>query len=309
MNFNFLKNTKAISYTVGIHLLLLLIFFFVKYRSVALPPPPADELIELETVALGTDDNGFGVEPPEMMIGMPAPPTTPAGESSASANDISASAANQTETENDNEDHDDVTTVEHPTAAPVLRRSGGPTNPKPVEPVRKSSNTAKTDKKKDPIKNTTNRSNNTNTTRTANTRTSQPQAKYTFEGGNGPGGNGAEQNAPGSRNRGNGTGEGMMGRPGGDPNSLNFTGGISGRSIVARPDSKAEFRDGGSVRIKVWVNREGQITRYNILSAKNAAIRAIAEQKIKGVRFNKSPEAAAEQSGILTLNFKAGTGR
>lgn len=309
MNFNFLKNTKAISYTAGIHLLLLLIFFFVKYRSVALPPPPADELIELETVALGTDDNGFGVDPPEMMVGMPAPPATPAGESSANTNEPSAGAANQTEIESDDDEHDDVTTVEHPSAAPVLRRSGSPANPKPAEPVRKSNTNAKVDKKKEPVKNATNKNNNTNTTRTSTARTTQPQAKYTFDGANGPGGNGAEQNAPGSRNRGNGTGEGMMGRPGGDPNSMNFTGGITGRSIIVRPDNKAEFRDGGSVKIKVWVNREGQITRYNILSAKNATIRAIAEQKIKGVRFNKSPEAAAEQNGILTFNFKAGTGR
>lgn len=66
----------------------------------------------------------------------------------------------------------------------------------------------------------------------------------------------------------------------------------------------ADFREGGSVKIKVWVNPEGQITKYEVLSAKNATIRAIAEQKIKGVRFNNKPDAAAEQSGILILIFK-----
>ncbi len=310
MNFSFLKNTKAISYTVGIHLVLLLLFFFVKYKSVALPPPPADELIELEAVALGTDDNGFGIEPPEMMMGMPAPPATPTGESSNDAGDISEGEANHAEVEQDNDEHEEVETVEHPTAAPVIKKSGKPTTPKPVVPVKKNNTIVKTDQPKNTTKTATQKNNTTTSTTKANaTKSNQPQAKYTFDGANGTGGNGADENKAGARNRGNGTGDGMMGRPGGDPNSMNFTGGVSGRNIVARPDSKAEFRDGGSVRVQVWVNREGQITRYKILSAKNATIRSIAEQKIKGVRFNKKPDAAAEQNGILTLNFKAGSGK
>jgi outer membrane biosynthesis protein TonB len=308
VNFDTLKNTKAISYTLAIHLILLLIFFFVKYKSVALPPMPAEELIELETVALGTADNGFGIDPPEMVMGMPAPPATPTGEQSSAAHNNAAAAGYQTEVEKEDFDNDDVASVDHVDAAPVLKKSGSPNNPKPTEPAKKKNNPIQPTAKKESTKATTTKQQSTNTA-AASSKPAQQQAKYTFEGGNGPGGNGADKNAPGAQNRGNGTGEGMMGRPGGDPNSMNFTGGITGRSIVARPDNKAEFRDGGTVKIKVWVNPQGQIIRYNILSAKNAAIRAIAEQKIKSVRFNKSEDAPAEQNGILTFNFKAGSGR
>lgn len=309
MNFDILKNTKAISYTLAIHLVLLLIFFFVKYKSVALPPMPAEELIELETVALGTAVNGFGIEPPEMVMGMPAPPATPIGEQSSAANSNTAETGNQTEVARDDVDNDDVATVDHLDAAPVLKKSGSPDNPKPIEPAKKKNNPSKPTAKNESTKATTTKTQSTNTASSASPKPAQQQAKYTFDGGNGPGGNGADQNAPGSKNRGNGTGEGMMGRPGGDPNSMNFSGGITGRKIESYPDKNAEFRDGGTVKIKVWVNPEGRIIRHKILSAKNASIRAIAEQKIKSVRFNKSINAPAEQNGVLTFNFKAGSGR
>lgn len=304
MNFSLLKNTKALSYTVGIHLLLLLIFFFVKYESVALPAPPPEELIELETVALGVDADGFGIEPPEMAMGMPAPPATPAGD--AGGNSGGAEAANQTEVPQEDEEHDDVASVDHPAAAPVLRRSGNPNNPKPNTVTNnrnistRSQNTSNSN---------SNRNRNNNTTPSNNNRTAAQQAKYTFDGASGTGGNGAPENAAGSRNRGDGQGNGQKGQPGGDPNSVNFSGGISGRNIVAYPSPQAEFKDGGRVTIKVWVNRDGTIIRHEIQSAKNATLRAIAEQKIRNVKFNRKADAAVEQSGILTFNFKAGTGR
>lgn len=304
MDFNLLKNTKALSYTVGIHLVLLLIFLFVKYESVALPAPPPEDLIELETVALGVDADGFGIEPPEMVMGMPAPPATPAGDAGGNAG--GAEAANQTELPQEDDAHDDVATVDHPTAAPVIRRSGNPNNPKP-NTVTNNRNTSSRSQNTNNSNN--NRSSNNNTSQSTNNRTAAQQAKYTFDGASGTGGNGAPENAAGSRNRGDGQGSGMKGQPGGDPNSVNFSGGISGRNIVAYPSPQAEFKDGGRVTIKVWVNREGTIIRHEIQSAKNATLRALAEQKIRSVKFNKKPDAAVEQSGILTFNFKAGTGK
>ncbi|GEM_PF-312475 len=304
MNFNLLKNTKALSYTIGIHLLLLLIFFFVKYESVALPAPPPEELIELETVALGVDADGFGIEPPEMVMGMPAPPATPSGD--AGGNTGGAEAANQTEIPQEDEEHDDVAAVDHPTAAPVLRRSGNPNNPKP-NTVTNNRNTSS--RNQHTANNTNNRRNNTsNNNSSSNNRTAAPQAKYTLDKASGTGGNGAPENAPGSRNRGDGQGNGLKGQPGGDPNSVNFSGGITGRKIERYPSPQAEFKDGGRVTIKVWINQEGNIIRYNIQSSGNATLRAIAEQKVKAIKFNKKP-GAVEQSGILTFNFKAGTGR
>lgn len=302
MDFNLLKNTKALSYTVGIHLVLLLIFLFVKYESVALPAPPPEDLIELETVALGVDADGFGIEPPEMAVGMPAPPATPAGDAGGNAG--GAEAANQTEVPQEDDAHDDVATVDHPTAAPVIRRSGNPNNPKP-NTVTNNRNTSS----RSSNNNNSNNNRNNNTSQASSNRTAAQQAKYTFDGASGTGGNGAPENAAGSRNRGDGQGNGMKGQPGGDPNSVNFSGGISGRNIVSYPSPQAEFKDGGRVTIKVWVNREGTIIRHEIQSAKNATLRALAEQKIRSVKFNKKADAAVEQSGILTFNFKAGTGK
>lgn len=302
MDFNLLKNTKALSYTVGIHLVLLLIFLFVKYESVALPAPPPEDLIELETVALGVDADGFGIEPPEMAVGMPAPPATPAGDAGGNAG--GAEAANQTEVPQEDDVHDDVATVDHPTAAPVIRRSGNPNNPKP-NTVTNNRNTSS----RSSNNNNSNNNRNNNTSQASSNRTAAQQAKYTFDGASGTGGNGAPENAAGSRNRGDGQGNGMKGQPGGDPNSVNFSGGISGRNIVSYPSPQAEFKDGGRVTIKVWVNREGTIIRHEIQSAKNATLRALAEQKIRSVKFNKKADAAVEQSGILTFNFKAGTGK
>lgn len=94
-------------------------------------------------------------------------------------------------------------------------------------------------------------------------------------------------------------------QPGDEPNSFSIIGGITGRRVVSYPNPKAEFNDTGRVTIKIWVNRDGMIIRHDVQSAKNATLRAIAEQKIVSVRFNKNKEAPVEQSGILIFNFKA----
>lgn len=88
-----------------------------------------------------------------------------------------------------------------------------------------------------------------------------------------------------------------------DTNSINYLGGISGRNIVAYPSPQAQFKEGGMVKVKVWVNRDGDIIRHEVQYSENATLRSIAEQKIRNVKFNRKPDAAVEQSGILTFNF------
>ncbi|HTO14525.1 MAG TPA: hypothetical protein VLZ83_02090 [Edaphocola sp.] len=242
------------------------------------------DFLQLETinVALGVDDNGMGIEPPEMVMGAPAPPSIDAA-SSESSPEISNNNSNEQEAVSD--ENENIAAVNHPHAAPVLKKANNP-NPKPVQK---------------PTTTTSTKQNNANVT-------PAQKPKYSYAGSNGPGGNDADQNAPGSINRGDGDGPGMKGKPGGDPNSLNFTGGVTGRNIVRKPDNRAEFRNGGRVAVKVWINRDGEILRYVVQSAGNSTIKAIAEQKIKGIKFNKLASAPAEQSGTIYLNFKAGTG-
>ncbi|GEM_PF-1984203 len=99
---------------------------------------------------------------------------------------------------------------------------------------------------------------------------------------------------------------GIAGAPSKMGNNIHFSGGVPGRAIVAGFDRKAEFTEGGSVKIKIWIDRDGKIIRYQVYSASNAAIKNIAEQKIKGLRFNKMRDAPQEHSGMLILKFRAG---
>lgn len=301
MTFESLKNTKALSLTVGIHLLLLLIFFFVKYQAVT---PPALESFDVElTTALGTSDNGLGIDPAEMVMGAPAPPATTA-EAGSAADGGNTEASSSSESDiNQDETNDEVAATEHAHSTAVLKRAvTNNKTPNPATPVAHNRTNTPTQP-----------SNNSNSRNTAaNINNGAPRnatPKYSYTGSNGPGGNGADQNAPGATSRGNGTGNGQQGKPGGDPNGLSYSGGVNGRSIVAGPDNRAEFREGGRVSIKVWVNRDGTITRYSILSAANSTIRAIAAQKVKAIRFNRLPSAPLEQNGVIVINFKAGTGR
>ena len=140
-------------------------------------------------------------------------------------------------------------------------------------------------------------------------------AKYTFDGADGPGGNGAQNTRPGS-------GEGItgkpgdQGRPGGTPGAPNYTGNpgpgtggighnLSNRKIVAFPPKEAEFRTGGKVVVRVTVNRAGNIVASRIISAPNNELRNIALQKVRGGRFTKSDDAPVEQFGDITINFKS----
>lgn len=302
MTFENVKNTKALSLTLGIHALLLLAFFFVKYQSVA---PPELQTFDVElTTALGTSDNGLGIDPAEMVMGAPAPLTATADAgSSADGGNTEASSSSEADI-NQDETNDEVATTEHAHSTAVLKRAV--TNNKTPNPNTPVSNNRPNNKPPQP----SNNSNSRNAAASTNTGArSNATPKYSYNGSTGPGGNGSNQDAPGATSRGDGTGNGLKGKPGGDPNGLSYSGGVNGRNIVASPDKRAEFREGGKVSIKVWVNRDGAITRYSILSAANSTIRAIAEQKVKAIRFNKLPSAPVEQNGVIIINFKAGTGR
>lgn len=295
MTFEQIKNSKALAWTVLVHGILLLLFLLVKYQTYT---SPSLEDFNLELVAnLGTSDNGLGIDQPELM-GDPAPPEAAASAESGGMDNPLEESATSTSTD---VDQDDVVATENPDAAPVLRRTANP-RPSTATNNRTTTRTTPTNTR------ATNRPTRTQTSNSAGATSTAAQPKYTYAGGTGTGGNSASQNRAGG-NEGIGTGDGDMGTPGGSPTGLSYSGGVNGRTIVARPSNAAEFRNGGRVAIKVWVDRNGNITRYNILSAANSTIRSIADQKIKAVRFNKAPNAPVEQSGTIYLNFKAGTGR
>lgn len=280
MTFERTKNTKALLWTVGIHVLLLITFLLLKYTLPAQPVVAEDGM----EVNLGTSENGYGNDQPELPDD---PAAVAASASSASSSDNSSEKDIQTS------DDADAPSVAMPKPSPARRP-----NPQPVTRPVAARNNARA---------------NTNSTIPANTPPQSP--RYVYPGSTGKGGNSAQNNRPGG-NEGIGQGDGDMGVPGGTPGASNYSGvpgsgggtaitsSISGRSIVSRPDPKAEFREGGRVVIRVTVNREGSITDSRVVSAANATIRALALKKLQGVRFNKSTAAPAEQFGNITFEFR-----
>jgi len=281
MNFEQKKNTKAAAWTIGIHSVLLLIFILCKYT---LPAEAKVEDMGME-VNLGTSDNGSGTDQPEDM-------DDPAAANAATATNAAASSNSNDREINTTDDNDaPEVNINHPKT--VSRPNTQPAN-------------------RTPNRRTAATNNNSNATVT----TPAQSPRYVYAGATGKGGNSAQQNTPGT-SEGIGTGNGDMGVPGGTPGASNYTGtpgsgggssmrvSIKGRNLVDRPDPKAEFKEGGQVVIHVTVNRNGEIIDSRVARAANATIRAIALQKLRGVRFNKDTNAPPEQTGDITFDFRA----
>jgi len=269
------NNTKAIAWTAGIHVLLLLVFFFIKYsRPMDDAVLPGDALME---VNLGTSTDGFGTDQPENT-------EDPAPANETMASNAAAERGESAEPEVHTSEEADV---------PAVVNNKPKSNTRATVPVR-NNNPARTNNR------TASNANNT-------TRAPQQQAKYVMPGATGIGGNRAPNNRPGG-SEGIGSGNGDMGVLGGTPGAKNYFGTsyrLGNRQMVARPEPNAEFNEGGRVVINVTVSRDGSIKSYRVTKASNPTLRAIAERKVKSVRFNKSPDAPVEQFGDITFEFRA----
>lgn len=265
-------DSKAAVWTVGIHIVLLLLFFFITYS-----PPQIEKVEELGMeVNLGTSADGYGTDQP-MSLGEPAPDNAATTSASSAANtDLPANVLESNDAE-----------------APAVNT----TETKKTINTNNSTNT-----------NTRNRSD-----RPANSNNTQQKARYVYGGSTGTGGNNATTDAKGS-SEGNTTGNGDRGVPGGTPGADNYEGtpgsgggishNISGRNIVAFPPREAEFKEGGTVTVRITVNRAGAITDKRIVSSSNPQLRELALKKVNSIRFNKSDSAPEEQFGNITFVFK-----
>ncbi len=273
MTFEQIKNSKALAWTVAVHALLLLLFITFRYTLPAQPQEPEEMLME---VNLGTGDEGFGNDQPEIPED-PAPPEAA----------VAVSSTQTTQEENNKE----VLTTDKAEAPAIINKPK--VNNKPSKPDTKPTE-----------KNIPNKVATNNTTSNAN-KTQVQKPKYTFPNSNGSGGNSAANNRPGG-NEGIGSGNGDMGRPGGVPGGktyVGFSARLGDRKLVGRPDPKADFNVYGKVKVAITVNRQGKIVNYRITSG-DAALRRLVEQKIQAVRFNALPNAPVEQFGELTFDFK-----
>jgi outer membrane biosynthesis protein TonB len=275
-------NYKALTWTVGAHVVILLLLILWKFSTPAAAAPVMEMGME---VNLGTSADGSGNDQP-MDTEDPA---------EVAATNTSRSSAAEAASERDVEQTDDA---EAPDVAPV--KTTPTTRPAPqTKPAIVRNPTSST------------------TQQTAQPAPKpQPQKpKFVYQGSTGRGGNGAQENRPGG-GEGNTTGEGDRGVPHGTPGASNYTGtpgsgtggisfSLSGRNIVAFPPKEAEFREGGKVVVRITVNRDGVVVNKNVVSATNAELRGIALRKLGQVKFNRNEQAPAEQFGNITFVFKA----
>lgn len=270
------RKTLAWSLTLGIHLILLLLFLLLKYNL----PAAAQELDEPIEIALGTDMDGWGDDPDQDMR-EPAP----------------MQAAEEYESQKDSDDQptridaSDNPNLVNPVSVPKNKTNATISKPKP--PTNTSKPVNKTEDKPNTAQNPSTQAN---------------KGKYVFDGAEGGGGNSAAQNKPGAGS-GDTKGTGTQGSPGGSPtgtNRMTYEYKLGDRKITKYPGPTATYNEGGKVKVKVWVDKDGKITRHEVQSAPNQNLRNIASQKVREIRFSKSATGQPEQSGTIEFNFATG---
>ncbi len=321
MTFEHSKNTKAIAVTAFIHIVLLLIFLLIRFHILAplLSFSQLDvmdlDVVPVSSLNLGTSDQGMGVDQPELP-GQPAPERerahTPGifDNKPVESGHVSNTKATRTETE---ATHNAARVPEKKVAEAPAKQIETQEHIKNVPAVRRS-----TAKPSLPVN-----SNRFNTNATAaNSRSKPAQARPSVAAGNsggenaenvrrhvltglngtGTGGNGSHNYHP-SSGQGNGSGYGDKGKLGGSPTGISYTG-LPGRFLVAQPSKTAAFNEGGTVRVRIRVDRQGQILSYSILSSSNNTIRNITIQKLASMRYNSQPQALPVQTGDIVFSFK-----
>lgn len=134
-------------------------------------------------------------------------------------------------------------------------------------------------------------------------------------GGTGTGGNEADSYKKGG-NQGVAGGTGDQGRPGGNPNSDNYTGGgrgngvtiskgLQGRRITGLPSFKDDFNENATVFVDIRVDENGRVISATFQprgsTTSEAQYKSIAIQKAQQVKFSGGE---GESVGTLKFNFR-----
>ena len=145
-----------------------------------------------------------------------------------------------------------------------------------------------------------------------------PKPKAVFHGVNGTdkGGNDADNYKPGG-NQGIAGGHGDQGKPGGDPNSNNYTGGghgnsgvsisrgLTGRKITGLPSFTDDFNDNAKVAMDIHVDASGHVISAEYQprgsTTSDASMIAIAKRKASQIKFNTTGD---ESVGTIIFNFR-----
>jgi len=273
------KNTKASMITAGIAGLIVLIAFLVKWPLPTMPPPIADEGIEIN---LGSGDQGFGSDQPKLP-GDPAP----------ARQQVAYTPPQPTPAHN--EAVKDVETDEKaPAEAPVI-----------TKPVHTKPNATKIDAPSKPVKATP-------AAQPVAATPAPPRPKAVLGhtvGGTGNGGNGADDYSRGG-NQGVAGGTGDQGRPGGNPNGTAYTGTPKnfGMRVLSIPSQSFEddFNQNAKIAVEIQVDEGGKITSA-VLTSRGSTGTATPEMKNTALRLARQLKLGASdggQKGIVVFDFK-----
>jgi len=269
------KNIQASALTAAIAGALLFIFIWVKLSIPQEPIPPIDEFVE---VNLGTGDQGFGTDQPQLP-GDPAParqtsytPPQPVQSREEAIKDVAS----------DDNNHD---------APPVIK----PAVSKPdATKINSESKTVK--------------SSNTNPQPVITQAPPRPKAVLGRTiGGNGNGGNGADSYKPGG-NEGIAGGNGDQGRPGGDPNGRNYTGTPRsfGVKVMSIPNQSFEddFNQNAKVAMDIVVDENGKVSSATFQPRRSTTSDRRYIDIAKRSAFQLRMGNNGGQKGTVIFNFK-----
>ena len=126
-----------------------------------------------------------------------------------------------------------------------------------------------------------------------------PTPKYIYKGqGTRDEGGGSNSQGQGTGNEGNGIGSG----------GLSIVRGLQGRKISRYPSFTDEFNENAKVAVDVRVDQNGNVVGVNIqprgTTTGNSAIKNIALQKAKLLKFTANAEGADEEVGTVVFVFR-----
>ena len=281
------KNMQAGTITLAILLLLFFFLFLVGWTTPAILQPVPEEGIE---VNLGNSDAGLGNDQP-FEPGKPAPQDqqqyTPPKQVETQKEDVKDPAT-------DDKDPDAPEIKKPPVSKPEATKIAEKTEPKKVIP-----------KATEPVP----------------PAPKPPVAKAVFKGvnGTGTGGNEADSYKKGG-SEGIAGGKGDQGRPGGDPNSKNYTGGghgnsgatisrgLEGRYFTKVYSYQGDFDTNEKVAVDVRIDKNGNVLsasyqpRGSTTSSSSYKDKAI--EIVKKSKLNVKPGGDDEQTGTVVINFR-----
>lgn len=131
------------------------------------------------------------------------------------------------------------------------------------------------------------------------------------------GSKGNKNNNQNASSQGNTSGSGNMGKPDGDPNSNRYDGqpgkggpsfSLAGRTSKALPSPNKTLNKEGTVVVKIWVDREGTVTKVDApekgSTTTDATLVNQAKAAARNAKFSAKADAAELQTGTITYVFR-----